>query len=156
MKKILMVCLGNICRSPLAHGILIDKLKDHNLQIQVDSAGTGNWHVGSPPDIRSINTAKKHGIDISNQRARQISNKDLDKYETIYVMDVQNHKDVSSLCSNKTQKNKIKLILNEKVSNSNKSVPDPYYDGINGFENVFKLLDEACQNIAFKLIKDEY
>jgi protein-tyrosine phosphatase len=156
MKNILMVCLGNICRSPLAHGILINKAENHNFQLNVDSAGTGSWHIGSKPDIRSINTAKKHGIDISNQRARQISTIDLDNYDIVFVMDQQNHKDVINLCNNPEQRDKVRLILNEVKKNSNESVPDPYYDEIHGFENVFSLLENACQNIIIKLIKDEY
>ena len=156
MKNILMVCLGNICRSPIAHGILIDKAKKHNLQLCVDSAGTGSWHSGAQPDIRSINTAKKHNIDISNQKARQISTIDLDKYDIIFVMDQQNYKDVVNLCVNPEQIKKVRLILNEVKKDSNQSVPDPYYDEINGFENVFNLLKNACQNIINKLIKDEY
>ena len=106
-----MVCLGNICRSPLAHGILINKAENHNFQLNVDSAGTGSWHIGSKPDIRSINTAKKHGIDISNQRARQISTIDLDDYDIVFVMDQQNHKDVINLCNNPEQRDKVRLIL---------------------------------------------
>jgi protein-tyrosine phosphatase len=156
MKNILMVCLGNICRSPIAHGVLIDKAQKNNIQLNVDSAGTGNWHIGSQPDIRSINTAKKHDIDISNQRARQISKIDLDKYDIVFVMDQQNYKDVVNLCIYPEQRKKVKLILNEVKNDSNESVPDPYYDEIHGFENVFNLLDVACQNIINKLMKDEY
>ena len=150
-----MVCLGNICRSPLAHGILNNQLKKANINIYVDSAGTGNWHVGSKPDIRSINTANKYGIDISNQKCRQISKTDLKEFDLIYVMDHQNLQDVIKLCNNEEQKNKVKLILNEKIDKSNESVPDPYYDEDSGFENVFKLLNQACQNITNKLIEDE-
>ena len=155
MKKVLMVCLGNICRSPLAHGILNHKAKKANLKIDVDSAGTGNWHIGSSPDIRSIDTAKKHGIDISNQKARQIVKEDLDRFDIIYVMDIQNQKDVIDLCSNEKQKNKIKLILNQQTNQSIISVPDPYYDEIDGFEYVYNLLNEACQEITNKLKKNE-
>ncbi len=150
-----MVCLGNICRSPLAHGILNHKVKKAKLKVVVDSAGTGSWHIGSSPDIRSINTANKYGIDISNQKARQITKEDLDRFDVIYVMDNQNQKDVVSLCSNEKQKNKIKLILNQQSNQSIKSVPDPYYDEMDGFEYVYNLLNEACQEITNKLMKDE-
>ena len=150
-----MVCLGNICRSPMAHGILNYKATKANLEIHVDSAGTGNWHIGNQPDFRSISTAKKYGIDITKQKARQISTKDLYEYDLVYAMDKQNYKDIIKLCSQEEQKHKVKLILNETKINSNESVPDPYYDEINGFEKVFKLLDEACQNIIEKLKEDE-
>ena len=155
MKKVLMVCLGNICRSPLAHGILDYKVKKAKLKVVIDSAGTGSWHIDSPPDIRSIDTANKYGIDISNQKARQIVKEDLDRFDVIYVMDNQNQKDVIGLCSNEKQKNKIKLILDELSNQSIKSVPDPYYDEIDGFEYVYNLLNEACQEITNKLKKDE-
>ena len=156
MKNILMVCLGNICRSPIAHGILKDKAEKHSIQLNVDSAGTGNWHIESKPDIRSINTAKKHDIDISNQKARQISKIDLDQYDIVFVMDQQNLKDVKTLCANKEQREKVRLILNEVKKDSNESVPDPYYDELHGFENVFNLLENACENIINKLMNNEY
>ena len=150
-----MVCLGNICRSPMAHGILNHKANKANLEIHVDSAGTGNWHIGNQPDFRSISIAKKNGIDITNQKARQISTKDLYEYDLVYAMDKQNYKDIIKLCSQEEQKHKIKLILNETKTNANESVPDPYYDEIDGFEKVFTLLNEACQNIIEKLKEDE-
>tara|TARA_Y100000589_G_C27170911_1_gene636666 strand:+ start:357 stop:812 length:456 start_codon:yes stop_codon:yes gene_type:complete len=151
MRKILMVCLGNICRSPLAHGILSHKAKEKKINLIVDSAGTGNWHTGNKPDSRSINIAKKFGIDISNQKARQITKDDLFEYDLIYVMDTQNKRDVYKLCTNESQKLKVKLILNEVNVDSNNSVPDPYYDEIDGFEEVYKLLNEACQKIIDKI-----
>ncbi|MBM78089.1 MAG: protein-tyrosine-phosphatase [Crocinitomicaceae bacterium] len=146
-----MVCLGNICRSPLAHGILSHKAKEKKINLIVDSAGTGNWHTGNKPDSRSINIAKKFGIDISNQKARQITKDDLFEYDLIYVMDTQNKRDVYKLCTNESQKLKVKLILNEVNVDSNNSVPDPYYDEIDGFEEVYKLLNEACQKIIDKI-----
>ena len=146
-----MVCLGNICRSPLAHGILIHKAKEKKINLIVDSAGTGNWHSGNQPDPRSINIAQKYGIDISKQKARQITKDDLFEYDLIYVMDTQNQRDVYKLCTNESQKLKVKLILNEINVDSNNSVPDPYYDQIDGFEKVYKLLNEACQKIIDKI-----
>ena len=149
MIKILMVCLGNICRSPLAEGILKSKLPSN--KFIVDSAGTANYHVGSQPDRRSIAVGKKYGIDISNLKGRQFSAKDFDAFDYIYVMDESNYYDVISLARNENDKKKVNFILNEIYPNQNHEVPDPYYGGEQGFENVFKMLDEACTIIADSL-----
>jgi len=148
-----MVCLGNICRSPLAQGILETTSKKHNLAIYVDSAGTGNWHNGSSPDKRSIDVAKKYGIDISHQKARQFSSLDFKKFNKIYVMDNQNYKDVIRLCSSEEECNKVELILNSLDKEKRLSVPDPYYGGQDGFENIYKLLYTACEKIVVDLTK---
>ena len=148
--KILMVCLGNICRSPLAEGILASKLPKN--QFLVDSAGTGNWHVGHLPDQRSIAVAKKNKLDITNQKGRQFKVEDFDTFDYIYVMDNSNFKDVQSLARNEADKAKVKLILNEIFPNENVDVPDPYYGMENGFDNVYKMLDETCNVLAEKLI----
>lgn len=146
--KILMVCLGNICRSPLAEGILQSKLSEDFI---VDSAGTGGWHAGQQPDKRSISTAKNRGLDITHQRARQFKKSDFDFFDHIFVMDNSNYKDVLTLAPNEEAKSKVKLILNEIFPNENVDVPDPYYGGQDGFENVFDMLDQACEEIARKL-----
>ena len=146
--KILMVCLGNICRSPLAEGIMRSKLSKDFI---VDSAGTGGWHAGELPDKRSISTAKNRGLDITSQRARQFKISDFDTFDYIYVMDNSNYKDVMALTPNDEAKSKVKLILNELFPNENVDVPDPYYGGQDGFENVFDMLNEACDVIAGKL-----
>jgi protein-tyrosine phosphatase len=148
--KILMVCLGNICRSPLAEGILASKLPKN--KFIVDSAGTGSWHIGHSPDKRSIEVAKKHNLDISNQKGRQFKASDFDVYDYIYVMDNSNYNDVVALSSNLEQKNKVHLILNELFPGENVDVPDPYYGLSNGFENVYQMLNDACDTIAEKLI----
>ena len=149
--KILMVCLGNICRSPLAEGILASKLpKD---KFKVDSAGTGSWHVGRKPDERSIITAKKNNIDISNQKGRQFAIRDFDTYDYIYVMDNSNYSDVVFLAKTHEQINKVQLILNELFPGENVDVPDPYYGLANGFDKVYEMLDQACDVIAHKLIE---
>jgi protein-tyrosine phosphatase len=149
--KILMVCLGNICRSPLAEGILASKLpKD---KFKVDSAGTGSWHIGRHPDERSIAVAKKHQLDISNQRGRQFSKNDFDAFDYIYVMDSSNYDDVISLSKIPEQREKVQLILNELFPGENVDVPDPYYGVANGFEAVYEMLDQACDIIAEKLIE---
>lgn len=147
--KILMVCLGNICRSPLAEGILASKLpKD---KFFVDSAGTGAWHSGKQPDSRSIAVAKKYHLDISYQRARQFKVEDFDTFDYIYVMDKSNFRDLIRLAKKDEHKEKIEIILNELYPNENVDVPDPYYGIANGFEMVFQMLDDACEIIATKL-----
>lgn len=148
--RILMVCLGNICRSPLAEGILSSKLDPE--KFYVDSAGTGHWHVGEQPDPRSIKIAKKFGVDITHQRGRQITVQDFEDFDLIYVMDNENKRNVSILAPNDTARNKVNLILNELFENENVDVPDPYYGEESDFEHVFKLLDEASEIISKKLM----
>jgi protein-tyrosine phosphatase len=149
--KILMVCLGNICRSPLAEGIMASKLpKD---KFSVDSAGTGSWHIGHAPDARSIATAKKNKLDISKQKGRQFNINDFETYDYIYVMDKSNYDDVIELAKNSEQKNKVQIILNELYPNENVDVPDPYFGMPNGFDIVYNMLDEVCDIIADKLKK---
>lgn len=147
--KVLMVCLGNICRSPLAEGIL--KKKTSHLDIFVDSAGTSNYHVGDPPDERSVKIARKYGIDITSQRGRQFHVSDFDDFDLIFAMDKSNYNDILSLARNEYDKNKVELILNLLNPGENMDVPDPYYGGANGFEKVYKMLNEAC-NILVKRI----
>lgn len=150
MVNILMVCLGNICRSPLAEGILKSKLPE-NL-FTVDSAGTASYHIGSTPDKRSIAVAKKYGLDISNLSGRQFESIDFNRFDFIYVMDDSNYINVCNLASNDDEKAKVKFILNEVYPGKDYNVPDPYYGGDSGFENVYKMLDEACSKIANSLI----
>ena len=149
MIKVLMVCLGNICRSPLAEGILQSKINADT--IFVDSAGTGAYHIGNLPDKRSIEVARKYGINITNQRARKFTVKDFDNFDFIYPMDESNYRNIIALARDTADKAKVKMILNEVYPNKNLSVPDPYYGGKQGFENVYKMLDEACEIIAKKL-----
>jgi len=144
-----MVCLGNICRSPLAEGILKSKL-DPNKYI-VDSTGTGHWHIGNKPDPRSIEVAKKHGLDISNQRGRQFSKKDFKEFDHIFVMDNSNKDNVLALTQNEEDKKKVHLILDEIFPFENVDVPDPYYGGDRGFEQVYQMLNQACDIIAKRL-----
>ena len=150
MTKILMVCLGNICRSPLAEGILKSKLPDS--EFIVDSAGTSHYHIGDLPDKRSIKVAEKYGLDISDQKGRQFSVNDFDNFDIIYVMDESNFKNVIKLARNPEDILKVKYILNEIYPNQNHSVPDPYTGGLQGFDTTFKMLDEACEQIASKLL----
>ncbi len=122
--KVLMVCLGNICRSPLAEGILASKLPKDNFI--VDSAGTGSWHIGHAPDKRSISVAQKNGLSIDNQKGRQFKTSDFDEFDYIYVMDNSNYRDVIHLAKTPEHKNKVNLILNELFPDENVDVPDPY------------------------------
>ena len=149
--KILMVCLGNICRSPLAEGILASKLPKN--KFKVDSAGTGSWHVGHKPDDRSIAVAKKNKINIADQKGRQFSKSDFNAFDYIYVIDNSNYNDVIELAENQEQKQKVKLILDELFPNEKVDVPDPYFGLSNGFEIVYTMLDEVCDIIAKKLIE---
>lgn len=149
--KILMVCLGNICRSPLAEGIL--KSKIDSTKILVDSAGTGAWHAGSLPDKRSIAVAKKNGIDLTDQRARVFLPEDFTRFDKIYVMDHSNYVNVCKLAPNDQAIEKVQLILNESHPDKNLEVPDPYYGGDSGFDDVFDMLDEACEKIKEKISK---
>jgi len=147
--KILMVCLGNICRSPLAEGIL--KNKTQNLDVFVDSAGTSSYHVGNLPDSRSIEIANKNGIDLTYQRARQFSEKDFDDFDKIYAMDTNNYSNIISLGRNQSDRDKVDVILNELTPKSYDSVPDPYYGAGDGFQVVYDMIDNACDAIVGKL-----
>ena len=144
-----MVCLGNICRSPLAEGILKHKTK--NLDVVVDSAGTASYHVGNLPDSRSIEIANKNGIDLTDQRARQFSEKDFDDFDKIYAMDTNNYANIISLARNQSDRDKVDVILNELNTKSYDSVPDPYYGAGDGFQIVYDMLDKASDAIVGKL-----
>ena len=144
--KVIMVCLGNICRSPLAEGILKNKVAKHDLNWEVDSAGTGSWHVGNLPDSRSVAVAKKYDIDITDQRAMQFEQKHFNSFDLIFAMDASNYQNIIRLAENEDQKKKVHLIMNMSNPGMNQTVPDPYY-GNDGFENVYKMLDEACEKI---------
>jgi len=142
--KILMVCLGNICRSPLAEGILKQKTRDANLDWYVDSAGTGSWHAGELPDPRSIAKAREYGIDIRDQRARQFRREDFEQFDRIFVMDTQNLRDVLQRTDSPEHRAKVELILEQTYPGEARSVPDPYHDN-DGFEEVYNMLDAACE-----------
>lgn len=144
-----MVCLGNICRSPLAEGILKSKLDP--TKYQVDSAGTGGWHVGELPDPRSVAVARKNGLDITDQRGKQFSTYDFEQYDHIFVMDNSNYRDVTRLAKDQAERDKVQLILDELFPGENVDVPDPYYGGDQGFDNVYQMLDEACDSLASRL-----
>jgi protein-tyrosine phosphatase len=142
--RVLMVCLGNICRSPLAEGILKHKIQERNLDIEVDSAGTGSWHVGENPDPRAIAVAKKNGVDISRLTGRQFSEEDFDRFDRILVMDESNYRNVLSLARNSSDRLKTGYLLDYVSPGASACVPDPYFGGPEGFESVYRMLDEAC------------
>lgn len=146
-----MVCLGNICRSPLAHGILKSKLPSD--RFVVDSAGTGDYHLGKLPDHRSIAVASTKGIDITDQRCRQFERSDFDDFDMIYVMDQSNYDNVTRLARNQKDISKVKLILEETENPTRLEVPDPYWGNARDFEEVYDLLDEVCESIANKLMQ---
>lgn len=153
--RILMVCLGNICRSPLAQGILESKCTKAGItSIVVDSAGTGDYHIGNAPDHRSVAVAKANGIDISKQKCRQITKADLDQFDMIIAMDDSNKKNIVQLASNAAQREKVDTLLNiiGTVGNS-QNVPDPYYDG--KFEEVYTLLDMAIDRLLNQLLVED-
>jgi protein-tyrosine phosphatase len=135
-----MVCLGNICRSPLAEGIMQHLAEQHMLDWQIDSAGTGSWHVGAGPDRRSTRAANNHGIDISKQVCRQFRRGDFKDFDLILVMDRNNLSDVLAMAPGEEAAAKVKLLLNDR------EVPDPYYDD-SQFEPVFRLIEQGCKDI---------
>jgi len=145
--KILMVCLGNICRSPLAEGILKHKAQQRGLPWTVDSAGTGHWHIGELPDRRSVAVARKYGIDITDQRARQFGPEDFERFDRIFVMDTRNRHDVLRLAQSDEHRAKVSFMLDLTHPGQDRNVPDPYYDD-DGFEQVFQMLDAACEEMV--------
>ena len=147
-----MVCLGNICRSPMAKAILIKKLDEKNITwVEVDSAGTSDYHSGGNADYRTLESGKKHGIDLTTHKARQFSRRDFDTFDLIYAMDNNNYSDILNQASKKEEAEKVKLILNEINPGANLSVPDPWFGGEKDFEKVFVMLDKACDIIVEKL-----
>lgn len=146
--KVLMVCLGNICRSPLAEGILESKVDSES--VFVDSAGTGGYHIGNPPDPRSIAVAQKYGLDIEKQRCRKFDPSDFGKFDVIYAMDQSNYDNIVALAQSDSDAGKVNLLL-EETDLPEREIPDPYYDEKDGFEHVYRLIDQACEAIAAKL-----
>ena len=155
MDKILFVCLGNICRSPLAEGILRYKAEQRGLKLKIDSAGTGNWHAGENPDKRAIKTGKDKGVDISKLIARQITEADFENFDMIYVADAEVYDGVVDRALNREHKLKVDYIMNLVHPDLNMPVPDPYFGGAEGFENVYDMLDKACDEIIAKAINSK-
>lgn len=149
--KVLMVCLGNICRSPMADGLLRKKILEQGLDVLVDSAGTSGYHIGEQPDQRMRQTAKNSGVNIDDLRARQFVVSDFDEFDLIYAMDKSNRNNILQLARNEEDKKKVKLILNEIQPGCDLEVPDPYFGGEQGFIDVFNMLDKATEQIIEKL-----
>lgn len=154
MKRVLFVCLGNICRSAIAEGVFRDKIKTQSKNIIVDSAGTCSNHIGEAPDKRMQKKALEHGLSISNQRARQFSVADFENFDYIFAMDNSNYHDILELARNKKDSNKVELFLNLSFPRQNLDVPDPYFGGEQGFEDVYQLVNETC-NILLTQLKNE-
>jgi protein-tyrosine phosphatase len=150
-----MVCLGNICRSPIADGLLLRKIKEQNLDAQVDSAGTANYHIGKAPDSRMIQTAAAHGTPIEFLRARQFSNQDFENFDHILVMDQSNYENVIRLAQSADDRNKVQFLLDYLYPNQKAAVPDPYYGSLEDFEQVYQLVDTATDALILKLLHDQ-
>jgi protein-tyrosine phosphatase len=148
--KILFVCLGNICRSPLAEGILKHRLRENNLEAVVESAGFESYHINEHPDQRAIKTARKYGIDISDYTCRLFTTDDFDKYDVIYVMESANYRDVTYFARNDEDLRKIQFLMSV-VDGKNDAVPDPYFGDEGGFDDTFQLIDKACSRIIDKI-----
>ena len=146
-----MVCLGNICRSPLAHGILEDKVRRLGLDWEVESAGTSGWHNGEPPDSRSVAVAAENGIDISRQRSRKFFASDFKDFDLIIAMDRSNYKNILSLSPGGDSEKKVKLLMDYAYPGQNREVPDPYYEG--GFPAVFDMVGEAVDALVDSHVK---
>lgn len=144
--RILMVCLGNICRSPMAEGIL--RARAEGTDIVVDSAGTSNYHIDENPDPRAVMTVRKHNLDISKLRGRQFSSQDFDDFDLIFAMDKSNLRHLLQLARNEEDRRKVHLIRNYTDPGMDLEVPDPYYGGEHGFEQVYQMLDAAAIEIV--------
>jgi len=149
--NVLMVCLGNICRSTMAQGILEQLVKENGLNWTVDSCGTGGYHNGEPPHPNSTKVAKEYGIDISQQVSRQITREDLEEFDLILAMDTSNYRDVKLMMTDE-QKSKLQMILNYAYPGENRAVPDPWYNH-SLYEEVFLMLREACNAIVKRYSK---
>ncbi len=146
MVRVLFVCMGNICRSPLAQGVFEGVLRREGLEdeVSVDSAGTGNWHVGSPPDDRALSAASLRGVDISSQRARQVRPADCETFDYVLTMDEENYRAVAALCRRSAV---VRPFLDFATDSPEREVPDPYYGGSYGFERVLDLVEEASEGL---------
>lgn len=145
--RVLFVCMGNICRSPVAQGVFEDVVRREGLgdEVEVDSAGTGNWHAGQPPDERALESAQLRGLDISHLRARQVTTQDCRAFDYVLTMDEDNYRAVSALCDGGGAV--VKPFLDFAAGSPEREVPDPYYGGPGGFERVIDLVEEASEGL---------
>jgi protein-tyrosine phosphatase len=153
--KLLMVCLGNICRSPLAEGIMKHRVRAAGLNWEVDSAGTGGYHVGEPPHVLSQKVSMCNGIDISTQQCRQFRKEDMDRFDRILVMDANNYREVKRISGNRWNRHKVSLLLDAVYPGENREVPDPWYGTEKDYHTVFKMIDEACEKLVTELAKPD-
>ncbi|GEQ73063.1 phosphotyrosine protein phosphatase [Comamonas testosteroni] len=153
--RVLMVCTGNICRSPTAHGVLEKMVADAGLQhrVQVDSAGTHGYHVGEAPDARSQQHARRRGYDLSGQRARQLTKQDFDAFDLVLVMDSANEAAARRLAS-PAQQQRLHRLTDYCQHFGDQEVPDPYYGGERGFEHVLDLVEDACRNLLQNIVQN--
>jgi protein-tyrosine phosphatase len=153
--KILMICLGNICRSPMAEGVMRHLATSEGLSVKLDSCGTSGWHEGEKADSRAIQNLKEHGIDINDLRSRGIRHSDFDEFDYLFCMDTSNFEDVTNLAKSYApeQTHKIKLFMDATHPGQKKIVPDPYYGGDDSFEKVYQLVSDACEKIIEDLKK---
>ncbi len=148
MKKILMVCLGNICRSPMAEGIIREEFRNQGIEIQVDSAGTAAYHVGERADNRAQAELRKYGIDISDERAQKFIPQFFDEYDMIFAMDQQNYADILAQVRTEDDRNKVDMLMNLVEEGENISIPDPYYGGDEGFAKVYEMIKLAGEKLV--------
>jgi protein-tyrosine phosphatase len=154
LRKVLFVCTGNICRSPLAEGILREKLNKRNIAAEVDSCGFESFHVGDSPDSRALEVAAKRGIDLSSHRARLFSSRDFDRFDYIYAMDSSHYNNIMRVARNDSDREKVDYMLNVLYPGENRGVQDPWYHNLKAFENVYLQLDEACDALVARIISE--
>lgn len=140
-----MVCLGNICRSPMAEGIVREEFRLNGIQIEVDSAGTAAYHQGESADMRAQLELQKHGIDISDERAQSFKTEFFKEYDLIFAMDHANYRDILRLTTNEKERRKVNMLMNLVSPNANISIPDPYYGGSEGFIKVYEMIKRAAE-----------
>jgi protein-tyrosine phosphatase len=151
--KILTVCLGNICRSPMAEGVLRHMAQERGIPIQTDSAGTGNYHVGEAPDKRAQRAMRKYGIEIGDLRARQFNSADFEEFDLILAMDESNLANMMRLAPDPSSQPKVKLMMDYAPEHPQREVPDPYFGGDEGFDEVYHMLTEACGRLLDEIEK---